>query len=213
MMIRVFIADDHQLFRDGLKRIFSVEDDISIAGEAANGFDALELLHEDNWDIAILDVTLPNPNGLEVLKRIITVNPKCKILMLSMYHDDEYAFRALRIGAFAYLNKNSSADLLITVIRRINSGRKYIDPRIAEELIFNQNPKSDLTLHCLLSDREYEILRLITEGVPLSKISSCLSLSAKTVTTYRTRILEKMSMKTNAQLIRYAIENKLWDGK
>ena len=92
--------------------------------------------------------------------------------MLSMYHDDEYAFRALRIGAFAYLNKNSSADLLITVIRRINSGRKYIDPRIAEELIFNQNPKSDLTLHCLLSDREYEILRLITEGVPLSKISS-----------------------------------------
>ena len=212
-MIRVFIADDHQLFRDGLKRILEEINGIQVVGEAENGFDALKKMRKDEWDVALLDVNMPDINGLEVLKRIMVDKPKCKVLMLSTYHEDEYAIRTIRVGASAYLTKNSPTELLVSVIRRLAGGGKYIDPKIAEELLFSLNPKSKLPLHCLLSDREHEIFKLITEGISLANISVRLSLSAKTVTTYRTRILEKMNMQNNAQLVRYATENELWRGK
>lgn len=208
MIIKVFLADDHRLFRDGLKRILTEAADIVVAGEASDGLEAMEKMRQGGWDVALLDVNMPGMNGLEVLKRIMTDNPKHQVLMLSTYHEDEYAVRTIRAGASAYLTKNSPTDLLISVIRRLANGRKYIDPALAEKLLSDART-SAMPLHSTLSDRELHVLKLITVGVSLTEIAQKLALSAKTVTTYRARILEKMNMQNNAQLVRYAAEHKL----
>jgi DNA-binding NarL/FixJ family response regulator len=209
MIIRVFLADDHRLFRDGLKRILAETSDIVVVGEATDGLEALKKMRHDGWDVALLDVSMPGMNGLEVLKRIMNDDAKHQILMLSTYHEDEYAIRTIRAGASAYLTKNSPTDLLISVIRRLAKGGRYIDPELAEKLLFDLGPTSAILPHSMLSDREYDVLRLITAGVSLAEISQKLALSAKTVSTYRARILKKMSMQNNAQLIRYVTEHKL----
>lgn len=209
MIIKAFIADDHRLFRDGLKRILGETADIVVVGEAADGLDALEKMRHNGWDVALLDVNMPGMNGLEVLKRVMTDNPKHQVLMLSTYHEDEYAIRTIRAGASAYLTKNSPTDLLISVIRRLANGRKYIDPKLAEKLLFDLGPTSETPLHFTLSDRELNVLKLITLGLSLTEIAQKLVLSAKTVSTYRARILEKMNMQNNAQLVRYVTEHKL----
>lgn len=208
MIIKAFLADDHRLFRDGLKRILAETADIVVAGEATDGPEALEKMRQGGWDVALLDVNMPGMNGLEVLKRIMTDNPRHQVLMLSTYHEDEYAVRTIRAGASAYLTKNSPTDLLISVIRRLANGRKYIDPALAEKLLSDART-SAMPLHSTLSDRELHVLKLITVGVSLTEIAQKLALSAKTVTTYRARILEKMNMQNNAQLVRYAAEHKL----
>lgn len=208
MLIKAFLADDHRLFRDGLKRILAETADIVVADEATDGLEALEKMCQGGWDVALLDVNMPGMNGLEVLKRIMADNPKRQVLMLSTYHEDEYAVRTIRAGASAYLTKNSPTDLLISVIRRLASGRKYIDPSLAEKLLLDARA-SKMPLHSILSDRELDVLKLITVGVSLTEIAQKLGLSAKTVSTYRARILEKMNMQNNAQLIRYAAEHKL----
>jgi DNA-binding NarL/FixJ family response regulator len=159
--------------------------------------------------VALLDVNMPGMNGLEVLKRIMNGEAKPQVLMLSTYHEDEYAIRSIRAGASAYLTKNSPTDLLISVIRRLASGGKYIDPQLAEKLLFDLGPISAIPLHSTLSDRELNVLKLIAVGISLTEISQKLALSAKTVSTYRARILEKMKMQNNAQLVRYAMEHKL----
>lgn len=209
MTIKVFLADDHRLFRDGLKRILAETTDIQVVEEATDGLDALEKMRRGGWDVALLDVSMPGLNGLEVLKRIMTDDAKYQVLMLSTYHEDEYAIRTIRAGASAYLTKNSPTDLLISVIRRLANGGKYIDLELAEKLLFDLGPSSKIPLHSTLSDREYDVLKLITAGVSLAEISQRLALSAKTVSTYRARILEKMNMQNNAQLIRYVTEHKL----
>ena len=209
MIIRVFLADDHRLFRDGLKRILAETSDIVVVGEATDGLEALKKMRHDGWDVALLDVSMPGMNGLEVLKRIMNDDAKHQILMLSTYHEDEYAIRTIRAGASAYLTKNSPTDLLISVIRRLAKGGRYIDPELAEKLLFDLGPTSAILPHSMLSDREYDVLRLITAGVSLAEISQKLALSAKTVSTYRARILKKMNMQNNAQLIRYVTEHKL----
>jgi DNA-binding NarL/FixJ family response regulator len=152
---------------------------------------------------------MPGMNGLEVLKRVMAHDAKRQVLMLSTYHEDEYAIRTIRAGASAYLTKNSPTDLLISVIRRLANGRKYIDPKLAEKLLFDLGPTSEVPLHSTLSDRELNVLKFITAGLSLTEISRKLALSAKTVSTYRARILEKMNMQNNAQLIRYVTEHKL----
>ena|SRR5687768_15097893 len=210
MIIKVFLADDHRLFRDGLKRILAEAADIVVAGEASDGLEAMEKMRQGGWDVALLDVNMPGMSGLEVLKRIMTDNPKHQVLMLSTYHEDEYAVRTIRAGASAYLTKNSPTDLLISVIRRLANGRKYIDPALAEKLLSDARTLA-MPLHSTLSDRELHVLKLITVGVSLTEIAQKLALSAKTVTTYRARILEKMNMQNNAQLVRYAAEHKLLD--
>ena len=209
MIIKVFLADDHRLFRDGLKRILEETADIMVVGEATDGPDALEKMRNGGWDVAVLDVNMPGMNGLEVLKRIMTDGAKHRVLMLSTYQEDEYAIRTIRAGASAYLTKNSPTDLLISVIRRLANGRKYIDPKLMEKLVSSPGSTLETPLHSILSDRELDVLKLITAGVSLTEISQKLMLSAKTVSTYRARILEKMNMRNNAQLVRYATEHKL----
>lgn len=209
VIIKVFLADDHRLFRDGLKRILAETADIVVAGEAADGLDALEKMRQGGWDVALLDVNMPGMNGLEVLKRIMTDDTKHQVLMLSTYHEDEYAIRTICAGASAYLTKDSPTELLISVIRRLANGKKYINPELTEKLLFDLGPTSKMPLHSTLSDRELSVLKLIAIGISLTKISQKLTLSAKTVSTYRARILEKMNMQNNAQLVRYATEHKL----
>ena len=209
MTIRAFLADDHTLFRDGLKRILAETADIVIVGEATDGLDALKKMRDGGWDVAVLDVSMPGMNGLEVLKRIVADNVKHQVLMLSTYHEDEYAIRTIRAGASAYLTKNSPTDLLISVIRRLAEGGKYVDPELAEKLLFDFGPVSKTPLHSTLSDREYDVLKLITSGVSIAEISQKLALSTKTVSSCRARILEKMKMQNSAQLIRYVTEHKL----
>lgn len=208
MKINVFLADDHRLFRDGLKRILGEAADIVVVGEAADGHEAVEKMRVGGWDVALLDVNMPGLNGLEVLKRIMNDDRKHQVLMLSTYHEDEYAIRAIRAGASAYLTKNSPTDLLISVIRRLANGGKYIDPQLAEKLLFDLGPTSAMP-HSTLSDRELHVLKLIAAGMSLTEISQKLALSSKTVSTYRARILEKMKMQNNAQLVRYVTEHKL----
>jgi two-component system, NarL family, invasion response regulator UvrY len=209
MIIKTFLADDHRLFRDGLKRILGETADIIVVGEASDGLDALEKMRQGGWDVALLDVNMPGMNGLDVLKRIMNDGGKHQVLMLSTYHEDEYAIRTIRAGAAAYLTKNSPTDLLIFVIRRLANGGRYIDPKLAEKLLFDLGPPSTISPHSILSDRELHVLKLIAAGISLTEISQKLALSSKTVSTYRARILEKMRMQNNAQLVRYVAEHKL----
>jgi len=211
MIIRVLLADDHSLLRNGLKRLFSETADIVVVAEAVDGPDALEKMRHGGWDVALLDVSMPGMNGLEVLRRIMAHDAHNRVLMLSMYPENEYAIRAMRAGASAYLTKDSPIDLLISVIRRLANGGKYVSPALAEKLLFNPKSSAGVSPHSTLSDRELHVLRLIVTGVSLTAISEEMSLSVKTVSTYRSRIMEKMNMQNNAQLIRYATEHELME--
>jgi len=210
-MIKVIVAEDHAMFRDGLKRIFGETTDIAIVAETASGKDTLRLVHETDFDLVLLDINLPDINGLTVLKRLSIEKLAHKVLILSMYPDDEYAIRAIRLGASGYLTKDSPADQLVSVIRRISEGGKYVNPELAEKLLFNPQATLQEPLHTKLSDRELLVFKAITTGESLTAIANKLSLSVKTVSTYRTRVLEKMKIKNNAQLVRYAIKNQLMD--
>lgn len=209
LMVKVLIADDHALFRDGLKRIFSETDDIEVVAEAIDGKDTIKKAKEYDWDIALLDINLPDMNGLEVLKRISSANLPSYVLVLSMYPEEEYAIRAIRSGASGYMTKDSPTDQLINVVRRLANGGKYVNPELAEKLLFTPIINSEKLIHTTFSDREFHVFKLIVSGESLTSIANKLSLSVKTVSTYRSRILEKMRMKNNAQLIRYAIHHRL----
>jgi len=208
-MIKVLVADDHALFRDGLRRIFSETEDIEVVAEAVDGKDILKKARECEWDIILLDINLPDINGLDILKRILSVNTAARILVLSMYPEEEYAIRAIRSGASGYLTKDSPTDQLINVIRRLAKGGKYVNPELAEKLLFNPVLDSAALTHTTFSDRELHVFKMIVSGESLTAIANKLSLSVKTVSTYRSRILEKMNMKNNAQLVRYAIQHRL----
>ena len=208
-MIKVLVADDHALFRDGLRRIFSETEDIEVVAEAVDGKDILKKARECAWDIILLDINLPDINGLDILKRILSEKIASCILVLSMYPEEEYAIRAIRSGASGYLTKDSPTDHLINVIRRLAKGGKYVNPELAEKLLFNPAMDSGVLTHTTFSDRELHVFKLIVSGESLTVIANKLSLSVKTVSTYRSRILEKMNMKNNAQLVRYAIQHRL----
>ncbi|MBA3755965.1 MAG: response regulator transcription factor [Nitrosomonas sp.] len=208
-MIKVLIADDHALFREGLRRIFSETEDIEVVAEAVDGKDILKKTKEYDWDIILLDINLPDINGLDILKRVLSVNAAARILVLSMYPEEEYAIRAIRSGASGYLTKDSPTDHLINVIRRLARGGKYVNPELAEKLLFNPAMDSGILTHTTFSDRELHVFKLIVAGESLTAIANKLSLSVKTVSTYRSRILGKMNMKNNAQLVRYAIQHQL----
>jgi len=208
-MLKILIADDHPIVRQGLKQILSEEFEIEALGEAQNSQEVLELVRKKDWDIVVLDITMPGRGGIEVLKELKTQKPKLPVLILSMHPEDQYAVRVLKAGAAGYLTKESVQDELVKAIKKILGGGKYVSPSLAEKMAFDLETKTEKPLHETLSDREYQVMLLIGSGKTVSQIAEKLSLSAKTIDTYRTRILEKMKMKTNAELMHYVIKNKL----
>ncbi len=208
-MIKILVADDHTVVRRGIEQIIAETDDIVVADEARNGQEVIEKVLKNDYDLVLLDISMPGKDGIEVLKILKNRRPKLAVLMLSIYPEEQYAVRALRSGASGYLTKESAPDELIAAIRKVSSGRKYVSASLAEKLTATLKNHPDKPLYEKLSDREYQILCMIASGKAQTKIAEELSLSAKTVSTYRTRLLRKMHMKSNAEITRYAIENKL----
>ena len=210
-MIKILIADDHTMFREGLKHILAEYPDLVVTDEANNGQEVLDKIWKNNYDMVLLDITMPGMTGLEALKQLKNDRPKLPVLILSMHPEEQYAVRVLRAGASGYLTKESAPDELITAIRKISQGRKYITPSLAERLASEFEADSERPLHDILSDREYQVLRMIAAGKTLTHIAGELSLSIKTVSTYRTRIMDKMKMKSNAEVMHYVIKHQLLD--
>ena len=208
-MTRIFIADDHVLIREGLKKILREESDMTVVGEAHSAAETLDRIAESDCDILVLDLGLPDRPGMEILREVKTTLPHLSVLILSMFPEDRFALRALKAGADGYLSKESAAAELVTAIRRIKSGHKYVSQKLSEDLLEKVRGEVPLMTHEALSDREMQILQLIASGKAISDIAAQLNLSVSTVNTHRAHILEKMNMHTNADLMRYAIENKL----
>lgn len=208
-MIRVLIVDDHPIVREGLKLLLDGASGIVAAGEAANGDDALKKLHKEKFDVMLLDISMPKKNGVDTLRQIISEKNGIKVLILSMHQEDQYAVRLMKAGASGYLTKGAAPQQLIDAIRNVINGKKYISKELSRLLRQDFNADSDAPSHELLSDREYQVLRLIGMGKQLTEIAESLSLSIKTISTYRTQILEKMKLKNNAELISYVINNAL----
>jgi len=205
------IADDHAIVRQGLKQILSEIKDISVTGEAETGFQAVKIARQHEFDVLLLDISLPDRNGIEILKQIRKDKPQLSVLMLSMHNEHEFAVRALKAGAAGYLNKQSAPAQLVVAIRQVAGGDKYVSPAVAQELANTINSDADQPLYSILSDREFQTLCMIAAGKTLSDISAEMFLSPKTVSVYRARILEKLKLTNNSELIRYAILNKLVD--
>ena len=208
-MMRILIIDDHEVVRDGVKRIFAERPAAVEFGEAGSGPEALRLVREHDWDVAVLDLSLGERSGLDVLKELKQITPRLPVLILSMHSEEQYARRAFRAGAAGYLTKDSPSTELVTAIERVRKGGRYVSSALAERLVLSLERDSEQPLHGTLSDREFEVLRLIASGKAVGEIADILSLSNKTISTYRARILEKMGMRTNAELTYYAIHNRL----
>lgn len=210
-MIKVFISDDHLLIKEGFKKILKDEMDIEVVGEAANAFDTINFIRENSPDVLILDINLPDKNGMDALKEILAIKPGQRVLILSMHPEDRFAVRALKAGAAGYVTKESAGDELVKAIRKVYGGGKYVSATLAEKLAFEIHFGSDKLPHEILSDREFQVFQLIAAGKSLAEIGDTLSLAVTTVSTYRARILEKLNLNSNAELIHYAITNKLID--
>ena len=208
-MIKLLIADDHAVVRRGLKQILEETSDIEVSGEATNSREVLELVSSKHWDVLVLDITMPGRSGLDILKEIKQLSPRLPVLVLSMHAEEQFASRVLKAGASGYLPKESAPEELVKAIRKVCLGGKYISPAQAEKLVYLFDSASDKPAHDSLSDREYEVLRLIASGKTVTQIADEIKLSVKTISTYRTRILEKMKMHTSAELTHYAIKNRL----
>lgn len=208
-MIRILIADDHAIVRGGLKQLLSEQSDFIVAGEAANGLEALKQIREQPFDVVLMDMSMPGRSGIELIKLVKAEKPKQAILVLSMHKEEQYAVRALKAGALGYLTKESAPDQLVAAIRKVASGGAFISSGVAERLALELGGNHDADPHTLLSDREYQIFRMIVSGTPIGAIADELSLSVKTVSTHKTRILQKMRMTSSAELIHYAIRHQL----
>ena len=207
--IRVLIADDHAIVRQGLRQILSDTADLTVAGEAENGVQAVQLVRSGEWDVVLMDVSMPDRNGIDALKLIKKEFPRLPVLILSMYPEEQYAIRALKAGAAGYLTKQSAPELLVTAIRQVASGKKYVSPSLAEELANAIGDDSERPPHEKLSDREYQTLCMIASGKTPAEIAEALNLSVKTVSVYRARLLEKMNLRNNAELTHYGLKHGL----
>ncbi|GAB2853915.1 response regulator transcription factor RqpR [Pseudoduganella ginsengisoli] len=208
-LIKVFIADDHAIVREGLKQILADTRDIVVAGEAENGVDAVKLFRRSGCHVVLLDISLPDKSGIDVLKQIKKEKPELAVLMLSMHREDQYAIRSLKAGAAGYLTKQSAPKELVTAIRQVAGGLKYVSPALAQELANHLGEDHEAPAHETLSDREYQTLTMIASGKTVGTIAKELSLSVKTVSEYRSRLLAKMKLKNSAELTHYAIKNGL----
>lgn len=207
--IKVLIADDHAIVREGLKQILADTKDIVVAGDAENGNEAIKLARKKHCDVLLLDISLPDRNGIDVLKQAKQEFPGMAVLILSMHREDLYAIRALKAGASGYLNKQSAPAELVNAIREVASGRKYVSAVLAQELANQIGEDREVPPHQTLSDREYQTLVMIASGKTVTDIADELALSVKTISMYRTRLLQKMKMRHNAELTHYAIKNHL----
>ena len=210
-MIRILIADDHPLVRRGLKDTLVRDMAGLFCGEADDTQEVLAKVHGDKWDLVILDITMPGRSGLEILGELKRMQPKLPVLVLSMHPEDQYGKRVLRAGASGYMNKESAPEELLKAVHKVLSGGRYVSATLAEKLAAGLNQGTAGALHDALSDREFEVLRMIASGRTVSQIADTLHLSVTTVSTYRARVLEKLNMTTTPELIHYALRNQLVD--
>jgi two-component system, NarL family, invasion response regulator UvrY len=210
-MIKVLIADDHAIVRAGLKLILADVPDMTVVGEAVDGEDALHKAHSEAWDVLVLDLAMPGRSGLDILADLRHDQLQRPVLVLSMHAEEMYAVRVLRAGAAGYLTKESTPQELVKAIRKVVEGGKYVSANLAETLVGRLDALSERPLHEGLSEREFQVLRMMADGKTTTEVARELSLSTKTISTYRGRILEKLNLRNNAELIRYAIQNRLVD--
>ena len=210
-MKKILIVDDHEVVRDGVKRILDEQFDAITFGEAASVPEALSLVREQDWDVGIFDLSLGDRSGLEVLKELKRIRPRLPVLILSMHSEEQYARRAFKAGASGYITKDSSRSELVKAVNKVIDGGVYVSSSLAERLAIDISSDTDRPPHESLSDREFQVMRLIASGKTVGEIATMLNLSDKTISTYRARILDKMGMRTNAELTRFAIQNKLVD--
>jgi DNA-binding NarL/FixJ family response regulator len=210
-MIRVVIADDHQILREGLKQLLLAAGDLEVVGEAADGYEVLQRVRDLAFDVLLLDMSMPGKSGVELIKQVKSEKPKLRILVLSMHEEHQYAVRAIRAGASGYLTKESAAVQLTAALRKVAGGGAFITPEVAERLALDAMPHTDGPLHETLSDREFQVFRLLVNGRSVSEIAEQLHLSAKTVSTHKARLMGKLQVDSNADLVRYADKHRLSD--
>jgi DNA-binding NarL/FixJ family response regulator len=210
-MIRVVIADDHTILREGLKQLLAAASDLQVVGEARDGHEALKLVRETDFDVLLLDLSMPGRNGMDLIKQVKTEKPRLRVLILSMHAEHQYAVRAVKAGASGYLTKDSAATQLVAAIRKVAGGGAFISAEVAEQLALSAMPHADGPPHASLSDREYQVFQLLVSGRSVSEIASELNLSAKTVSTHKARLMEKMGLANQTELVHYAIRHRLFD--
>lgn len=210
-MIKIFIADDHTLIREGIKKLLAQESDIKLVGETSNPFEIVDQIKTNKCDILILDLSMPGKSGLDVLKEIKIQMPQVKVLIMTMMHEDQFAKRTLKAGASGYITKDRAGEELVTAIRRVASGKKYVTQSLAEKLVDDLDDKAEKSPHEILSDREFQILKMMAKGIAQTDIANELSISISTVNTYRSRIFEKLNLHSNTELIHFAFQNNLID--
>ncbi len=210
-MIRIVIADDHTIVREGLKQLLLATPDLSVVGEARDGFEAMQRVRELDFDVLLLDMSMPGKSGIELIKQIKADKPKLRVLILSMHEEQQYAIRAIKSGASGYLTKESASAQLVSAIHKVASGGAFVSPQVAEQLALGVMPHIESLPHTTLSDREYEVFRALVSGKTVSDIAAQLNLSVKTVSTHKARLLEKMGMTNHTELVRYALAHRLLD--
>jgi len=212
-MIRVVIADDHTILREGLRQLLGSADDIDVVGEAADGHEVMARVRNDEFDVLLLDMSMPGRSGIELIKLVKSERPKLRVLVLSMHEEHQYAVRAIKAGASGYVTKDSAATQLVSAIRKVAAGGAFITAEVAEQLALGAMPDADGPLHSKLSDREYEVFQLLVAGVSVTDIGTRLNLSAKTVSTHKARLMEKLGIENQADLVRYSMRHRLSDDK
>jgi len=210
-MIRIVIADDHTIVREGLKQLLGSAGDLQVVAEAADGHQALERVRSEDFDVLLLDMSMPGRSGIELIKQVHSEKPRVRILVLSMHEEQQYAVRAIRAGASGYLTKESASAQLVAAIRKVASGGAFISAEVAQQLALGAMPGAQGMPHESLSDREFQVFKMLAEGKSVSDIAERLTLSVKTVSTHKANVLEKMGMGTSAELVRYALTHKLLD--
>ena len=208
-MIRVVIADDHTILREGLRQLLGSADDITVVAEAADGHQVIARVREEDFDVLLLDMSMPGKSGIDLIKQVKAEKPKLRILVLSMHEEEQYAVRAIKAGASGYVTKDSAATQLVTAIRKVAAGGAFITAEVAEQLALGAMPDAQGPLHARLSDREYEVFQLLVAGVSVTDIAVRLNLSAKTVSTHKARLMEKLGIDNPADLVRYAMRHHL----
>jgi len=210
-VIRIVIADDHTIVREGLKQLLSRDEALEVIAEARDGFEAMERVRQLEFDVLMLDLSMPGKSGIELIKQVKAEKPRLRVLVLSMHEEHQYAVRAIRAGASGYLTKESAPTDLIRALHRVAAGGAYITPEVAEQLALGAMPNADQAPHAALSDREFQVLRMLAGGASVSDIAARINLSVKTVSTHKGRLMHKLGVATTTELLRYAIDHRLTD--